>query len=407
MSQNKIKIGILSLYYRNPNCGAQLQALALCEALKTNGYEAEQICFSGIRQSTPVIRIIFRKFKIDGLAKTLKACTNKGLSVIDSKVRKKEYNRRRKLFRQFEETVPHSSKVYSNLDIETACNDYDCFITGSDQVWTWRSYNKYADADRSKYGQVLDIYLLRFAPADMLKIAYAPSIACPYIPDNLKTYYFDSISRLDHISIRESGSLSLFPRNLSSRITPVCDPTILLSSEQWKALLKLKEDKQEKYIFVYLLDGNNRDREIIRYVSKELGLKTVSSPNIIMHSRSKEYHLTDVEDFDMGPKEFLQYILNAELVITNSFHATVFSLQFHTPFFLTRRDSGVSMHSRIEGILNEYDLSERLLSGNPERKLLDSFNIIDWDKVDKKVEDTRKNGMLFLLNSLSSMTRSI
>lgn len=396
-----MRIGIISLYYKNRNCGGLLQAFSLCKILSSLGVNAEQICID--EKSFYVIDNHFLKKLIDkvkkgGVFSLVRASKIK----LEGKIRSLSFSGYIKSFASFEAEIPHSEKVYSRASIPDLANDYDLFISGSDQVWSWAL--KYIDdsfVDKSKkYNQLLDVYFLRFVSDEKLKIAYAPSIACPYIPDNLKQYYFDSINRLDAVSIREKASLELFPDELKNKITPVCDPTLLLNSKQWCDALNLSEKKDGKYIFIYLLNPVKKDRIVVKRIKKITGLKTVTCPNITMSPSSYDYHLADIDDFNLGPKEFVNYIKNASLVITNSFHAAVFSMQFHTPFYVVDRESKVSMGSRLDSLLDEYCLSDRKLSQDFSEDEVKIYDNIDWSSVDDILNGKRTFSLNWLKNAL-------
>lgn len=396
-----MRIGIISLYYKNHNCGGLLQAFSLCKILSSLGVNVEQVRVdenSFYVIDSQFLKKFIDKVKKDGLFSLVCAIKNKMIR----KLRNRSFAGYIKSFSSFEAEIPHSEKVYVSASIPDLANDYDLFISGSDQVWSWAL--KYIDdsrVDKSlKYNQLLDVYFLRFVSDEKLKIAYAPSIACPYIPDNLKQYYFDSINRLDAVSIREKASLELFPDELKNKITPVCDPTLLLNSKQWCDALNLSEKKDGKYIFIYLLNPVKKDRMVVKKIKKITGLKTVTCPNITMSPSSYDYHLADIDDFNMGPKEFVNYIKNASLVLTNSFHATVFSMQFHTPFYVVDRDSKVSMGSRLDSLLDEYCLNDRKLSQDFSEDEVKIYDNIDWSSVDDILNGKRKFSLNWLKNAL-------
>lgn len=395
----KKKIGILSFYYKNENCGGQLQAYALCRALTYIGYDSEQICYeSELSVSNEGLKEkVFRHFKEDGFIKTLyligyyakeKFFLNRGL--------KKNKYARDKAFSPFEEQTPHSKYVFHDSDFRDATPTYDAFITGSDQVWSWVA-NTFVHTDGRRDKLALDAYMLRFVPDEVRKLSYAASISCPCIPDDLKAYYNESIMRLDAASIREQSSLTLFPEEVRKHISVVLDPTLLLTRGQWDEALALGDRTIEKpFIFLYLLGPSKEDRKTVKKIARKFGLPIVTRPDINME-RGKDYdkHLADIEDYNMGPKEFVRYIRDAALVITNSFHAAVFSLNFHTPFYVIKRDSKVSMHSRIESVANDYDVGDRVLNTDFDANAL-TLDGIDWNHVDAVLEEKRAYSYDFL-----------
>lgn len=405
LQERRPKVGILSMYYKNENCGGQLQAFALCNAISRLGYDAEQLCYQSSTVIAPInesfVKKTLRHLKNDGLPDTVKLI----MSRLDlSGNIKKSRAIRTKAFSAFEALVPHSERVYSDDDLAESVDDYDIFVVGSDQVWNW-NFCGTIQVDGSINPNVkLDNYLLRFVPQEKRKLSYAASIACPYIPDELKETYFDSVKRLDAASIRESANLALFPEDVRKDISVVVDPTLLLNGDEWVEALGLsRERKKGGYIFLYLLSCTKEDRKVVKRMAKVLGLPTITRPDIVQDVFHRyDIGLADVEDWNMGPKEFVDYIRNASLVITNSFHATVFSMQFHTPFYIFKRESKVSMHSRLESVAADYNLGDRILPHDCDVRSLDVEGI-EWNHVDEVMMAKRKNSMDFLLNALQGV----
>lgn len=400
--ERRPKLGILSLYYKSENCGGLLQAFALCNVISKLGYDVEQIRYQAsvaiASSNESLVKKTLHHLKTDGLSDTVKLI----MSRLDfsGKV-KKSRALRTKVFSAFEAQIPHSERVYNDDDLAESVDDFDIFVVGSDQVWNWNFCGTVQTDGSIKPTVELDNYLLRFVPEERRKFSYAASLACPYIPDELKETYFDSIKRLDAASIRESANLVLFPDDVRKDISVVVDPTLLLNADEWIEALGLsRERKKGGYIFLYLLSCTKEDRKAVKRMAKVLGLPTVTRPDIVQDVFHRyDIGLADVEDWNMGPKEFVDYIRNASLVITNSFHATVFSMQFHTPFYIFKRDSKVSMHSRLESVADDYKLGDRIISHDCDVRSLDVEGI-DWNHVDEVLIEKRKESMNFLLNAL-------
>lgn len=416
-----MQIGIITQYYHSCNCGGLLQALALCSVLVKKGFIAEQVCYdlnfdflqegmqqAQIESSVPVWRKVVMHIRRQDFLKSIRN------AAVRYRTDKRQKNNHQigldamMRFHAFGNSIPHSAAVYKWTNIEESLSVYDVFITGSDQVWNWTW--KYDD-DEQRWSsdvqkKILDDMFLRFVPDLILKIAYAPSISCPNIPAGIQQYYEESISRLDAISIRESSSLELFPPDLRKRITPVLDPTLLMDKDDWcKALnLPARRKRRKPFIFLYLLGPCEEDRIAVRRIADLLGLPVVTRPNIIQLVKSEnalDANLADVEDYKMGPKEFVHYIRDAALVLTNSFHASVFSMSFHTPFYVFQRASKVSMKSRMDSLANDYNLGERFLPYDFPDDCVRQYDRIDWQNVDEVLEEKRRQSMAFLEKALN------
>ena len=414
-----MKIGIISLFNESHNCGGLLQAFALCYTIKKLGYEAEQIrydyWFLERELEEPAIvspskehigKRIYRKIRDLGILQTVQAIYDKVEDILSDTIKKREYQNDARAFVIFRMAIPQSCAVYNFKSISVVPAFYDAVITGSDQVWNWAFWKEWKSIVGNSPS---DAFLLNFVPDGKIKIAYAASISCPEIPTDLQEYFFNSVRRLDALSIRESSSLELFPPDLRKRITPVLDPTLLMNKNDWCKALNLPASRKHRkpYIFLYLLGPCHEDRVAVRRIADLLGLPVITRPNIIQLTRSKDAldsNLADVEDYRMGPKEFVHYIRDAELVLTNSFHAAVFSMNFHTPFYVFQRTSKVSMQSRMESLASDYDLAERFLSYDFSDDVVRPYDRIDWEKVDRILGEKRRQSMTFLENALSLVT---
>lgn len=403
------RIGIISRYYRNSNCGGMLQAFAMCVVLRWLGFDAEQICYDDSVVYCRVHQNVIENDKKKLIYKVRDAIKKDGICGFAKKINrwieKKTCRHRdfaielpKTVFLAFEETIPHSSHTYNNIDIKDSVSRYDAFVVGSDQVWNWTmNWVDELSRDQMAFPQPLDVTLLRFVPDGIPKVAYAASLSCPYIPDKLKDLYFSSISRFDAISIREKDSLSLFPPQLNDRISVVEDPTLLLSSHEWRDLLDIRPEK-DGTIFCYFLGGEVEDGKSAKRISKILGMPISAA------TYAYDYGHVDIEYHDMGPREFVQHIMNASLVLTNSFHASLFSIQFHTPFYVFDRKWAVSMTSRLTSLLSDYGLQDRMIMHDfDKRKIRSSYSDIDWPRVDEVIKKRREYSIDFLKTSLKDV----
>lgn len=403
------RIGIISRYYRNSNCGGLLQAFAMCVVLQRLGFDAEQICYDDSvayqlavanedhSRERPLFVKVLSIIRQDGMLGIVARILEK-LDEIKFRRRKIDIAIPEDVFRKFADGIPHSARFYTNEDIVNVGNDYDAYVVGSDQVWNWAiNWFFTLPANYFEFPQPLHVTLLRFVSDGKPRIAYAASLSCPYIPDGLKDLYFSSISKFDAISIREKDSLSLFPPQLKDRISVVEDPTLLLSSHEWRDLLDIRPEK-DGTIFCYFLGGEVEDGKSAKRISKILGMPISAA------TYAYDYGHVDIEYHDMGPREFVQHIMNASLVLTNSFHASLFSIQFHTPFYVFDRKWAVSMTSRLTSLLSDYGLQDRMITHDfDKRKIRSSYSDIDWSRVDEIIKKRREYSIDFLKTSLKDV----
>ena len=140
------------------------------------------------------------------------------------------------------------------------------------------------------------------------------------------------------------------------------DPVLLLEKNEWVNLIPKSEEKKEPYIFAYFLGENEENRQkAIRYAAdKKLKICFVSYMDYAQSGWDKKH--SELLATPMGVEEFLQNIANAELVLTDSFHAAAFSSILKTPFYVLPRfkvQDKTSMNSRILNLVQELEIPER------------------------------------------------
>lgn len=255
--------------------------------------------------------------------------------------RKKEQIYGKDCIRQY--NIKKFSDKYINIKydykIDEGLNDiYDYFIVGSDQIWFLSMDLAY-------------IRFLRFAKADK-RIAYAPSFGVSKLPNKninknkLKEFFYG----MKAISIREKAGANILYKLIKKNVPVLVDPTILLFKEEWQKLeLKPEWYNGEKYILTYFL-GN--PSSIIENIAQKNNWKIYN----LMDSNNLDLYVSKVE-------EFLFLIHHAELVVTDSFHGTVFSILMNTPFLvLSRQEKGVpNMTSRIDTLLELFGYQNRYI----------------------------------------------
>ena len=269
-------------------------------------------------------------------------------------------------------------KYISKLDIKgdlincpELTSSYDGFVVGSDQVW------------RPLYSPNILNLFLDFAGEEKIKVAYAASFGT-----NRWEYSLDLtekarllVHRFHGISVRENSGVRLCKENLGVDAIHVLDPTMLLSKDDY---LKLCIDCKTygKYIAVYFLDKNSmKVGAVEEYAQKHnLDIKYIG-----------ERSFNDCQSIE----DWLYAISKAEMVVTDSFHGSVFSIIFNRPFVtFYNQERG---NARLESLLSDFDLLSNLVTPNDMNKA----NIeVDWNKVNEKIQERRKMSLNFLQNTL-------
>ncbi len=269
----------------------------------------------------------------------------------------------------------HFSKKY--IKETTNFNDTDFVIIGSDQVWN--------PLDALKRHELLGIGIS--CPI----VAYSASFGVSNIKAEYKDLYKKGFSNISKVSVREEIGKKIFDDILLGKKPVVTiDPTLLLSSKDWDDFLIIpkKINSKNKYILKYFLGGLSNELE----------------SQIKKFARDNKYTIIDILDkkdlfYSSGPGEFLYLIKYSSIILTDSFHASVFSFIYNKPFIIYDRrvDSNGSMSSRLDTFISTFDLEDRKYI--KDKNIVD-YMIYDYTKSYKKLEKTRKMSNEFIDNSL-------
>ena len=339
------KTGILTLYYNNMNYGGLLQAFALPFVIQKHiGIPAEQIRYSQQNTDTDLCT---------SKSKTSLSIYQLGINFFSALTSNKR-SIRKKSFLEFMNDIPHSKNIYSHETIQQCNSNYEIFICGGDQIW-----------NGEMVGEHLDVYTLQFVNQGLKKIAYSPSVAISHMSKQVEDCLGKGLLGIDRISVREKRSLDILKRLSDKKIEVVVDPVLLLNKSEW--LEQSRPTKiNGKYILCYLLGDSITQRKAVEIISKRLKLRIVTFPHILVNNvRKCDLFFGDIKDYTSGPRQFLDLINNAEFVITDSFHACVFSMIFETPFIVFERNKPSekgNMNSRIYDFLEEYHLENQLVN---------------------------------------------
>lgn len=367
-----MKIGILT-FHNAHNYGAVLQAYALRTVLRRKGHDVHIINYQNpaITASYPA-RLPFPVSKRDVFHRSrwkndLRAIRQWAYSYASWR-------------RQWVKFDAFLGKVLLENDLpplslqEVAALDLDCYICGSDQIWT-----------DFLTGGLDPVYFLDF-PTKARKISYGASIFTKQIPPAEVDYFRETLSRFDAVSVREANLAAELSNLLHKPVTTVLDPSMLLDAADYNLLCSSASAKQ-KYVFAYFLMENDIVSKCATAIAQKLDL-----PLLEMHFY-KQYGLRGHNQrADFGPEDFLNHIRNAEFVVTNSFHGTVFSILYQKPFY-----SVFENDARKESILQSLDLSDRHIFSTEQ---IDLDTVIDYPSCHEKLRSLRQSSLDFLDTAL-------
>lgn len=354
-----MRIGILT-FHRAINYGAVLQCYALQEFLINQGYDVEIINYH--------CRFIENQYKVFNLRRI----KSKNPLLLFKKLFKEIiYIKRRKRLKEsfkvfIENHLNLSVPIYNVVDVPL---NYDIYIHGSDQIW-----------NGSLTGGIDDLYIGCFSPTHGAKISYAASMTAS-ITNEERNRLRSSLRYFKAISVREQ-SIAQFVKDLTGRnVEHVIDPTLLVEKQCWDNLLSTTNVISIEYIFVYMVGDNPVLNIYAKQIAKKYGLKIIEcTKNII------------------SPIDFVRYIKYAKFVVSNSFHATAFSIIFKKQFYTMA--SQTEKDCRFIDLLSFFNIQGRVIYDK-----IVSYEDIDYHKldIDQKLEDYRKCSKSFLINNINSI----
>lgn len=359
-----MKVGIISIHSAH-NYGSVLQAYALQEELKKFSNSVKIINYRPY-----YLEKRYKLFSI-GIYKEYKGFFNKiihlGWRVLKFKDRYQKYTK----FKNYINNRYNLTKKYKRYEeLKDEADNYDVVFCGSDQIWNTDITNGF---DKTFY--------LGFAGKNTIKASYAASVGRNKIDDKYESEYYEYIKQFDFISLREKSSKNLIEKYTDKEVYINIDPTLLIKKEEWDILSKnSKINIPYKYIFVYILEENEEFIKIVNALSNYLGMKVVSI------SKKKRFN-NEIIIQNAGPEDFLKLFKDAEFVVTNSFHGTVFSLIYEKRnCIVPHKKTGNRMCDLMETI----GLKERIAKDCESLNLKEITKIIDYDAVKEKLEKEKQ-----------------
>lgn len=348
-----MKIAILT-FHRACNYGAVLQAYALQNSLNSlDGVQAYILDYDSLG-----VYDIYTQFGI------LKRKASFAKNIVAEVLLFGDVAKRNRCFADFRKR--HFCVKQRNLkkvDLNQAAQEYDCIIVGSDQVW---------NGELTKNDNA---FLLDFVPDGVRKVSYAASVGKSTLEQKELQSVLSLLEGFEIVSLREPNFLEQFHQALPEKeVRCDVDPVFLLSAEQWRCFSQKTE--REPYVLFFTLGGGKNTDEVAEYarrVAREKGVRVVYAS-----SDYRWYAFQDMEHAGiLSPEELIGLIDGAECVVTNSFHATAFSIMLHTPFFV---NLGANYNSRITNLLALTGLEKRTIQS------CETGLQLDWDNVDERLE---------------------
>lgn len=266
--------------------------------------------------------------------------------------------------------------------------NYDVIVVGSDQVWTPLSLpNKF--------------FNLLFVDDSVRKVAYASSFGVSVIPKFQRKVTGHFLDRFYRIGVREERGKEIVDVLSNQKAIVVADPTMLLCAKEWEDEIYNGIDRKEidPYIFCYFLGTNFEARKAAERLQMKTGYKIITLRHMDEYYAPDEA-FGDFAPYDVDPNGFLRLIHDAEYVLTDSFHCSAFSIQFHKQFITFYRFAQgckTGRNSRIDSLFNVLGIKrERIFNGD----IMCICNHIEWNVIDDKLKKLRNDSIEFLITSL-------
>ncbi|MDR0979389.1 MAG: polysaccharide pyruvyl transferase family protein [Lachnospiraceae bacterium] len=364
-------IGLITFHAAH-NCGSIMQAFALQTKVKQLGYNCEIIDFSNKGQK--------ELYEIFSKRKTLKKYV-RNLVLYPHKRRLKLH------FKNYEDFIRKnlilSSKKYEEYkELESEKFNYDTFVCGSDQIWnvTIKDYD--------------DAYFLPFVK-DKPKIAYAPSFGAKNIEKHVQDIdkYRKYLNDFNFLSVREQNGQKWINNITGKTVQVILDPTLLINREIYDKLERTSNIIDD-YIFYYAPNYKKDIDKFVKEISKKYNLKVIAwntKDYILKGLKYKGFELAKEQD----PGIYLNLIKNAKIVITTSFHGTIFSSIYRKNFWTIKNGNMYSDDDRVITLINQLGLTERLIEPKFDDKW-DYFQKVDYTKYNNNIDGLKKQSLEYL-----------
>ena len=328
MTTNHMKLGIIT-YHFGHNYGAMLQAYAMQAALRNLGHE-------------PYFVYLRKDYQFTNKYQRRKPRSLKGLALtVVMRLLRKPLQRRYERFEAFlAKELPLTSHYASEQDLSASPPDLDGYVCGSDQIWNLQS-----GLNEFFYG--------KYVPNNATLVSYAPSFGNVSIPEEHAGKVHELLNRFDQLAVREESGCEMVRKLTGREVTRTIDPVFLIENKTWEELAT-PPSITKPYIAFYALEMSSRASAVVARIAK------MTKMPVVVIAKGGAFMLTCRTRLaiDAGPREFLGLLKNASMVLTNSFHATVFAMKFDVPFVTIAHSH---RNARMENLLSLAGLKDRLV----------------------------------------------
>ena len=362
-----MKIGILT-YHRVYNYGATLQAVALRLFLEKRGHQVFYIdYYPGYH------RMMYQAFNVQALKR-------KGLrgKLYGLYINCKYYFSKRARIKVYD---PFIEKQIVPYCIQDEKEKYDLIVYGSDQIWRKQPGLKIFNP----------IYFGENNYCTQRQISYAASMGELNLDDSELAFLHRTLSKFNYVGVRELDLYNVMkPLNLNNLHITI-DPTLLLKSNEWDAVLHTKRIIDKPYILFYKVRDSFKDK----YVENFCRMKKMQLVRVY------PFNCPSASDYNPDPSEFVSLIKYASFVLTSSFHGLAFSVIYRKEVFVSIN----SNTERLKGLMKSLGMEDRFIPyGNP---IPTNILPLNYEIVHERWDAFQTDSARFLMEAVTDSACSI
>lgn len=379
-------IGLLTPFMVS-NYGTKLQAYAVQQCIAQLGLEGEIVNCAPrgekLRASNFLYKCVNRLIR-------MKYADRRNVTQCSDEIEKQRALRRKAINAFDAGYLKLSEEIASREALERyAAENYDTVVCGSDQIW-------------NPYNIGPNFYLLEWTEDNVSRIAFSPSFGVDRVPWILRRKYIRELKRFDGLSVREEAGLRILNDLGFHDALHTVDPTLAADAQVWHELAaRAEEIVTGRYVLCYFLGGLDFGREAAKAIAGRLGIKIANLPHLGGFCEADEKLRAEHDVYEAGVPEFVRLIRDAEFIVTDSFHATVFSVIFRKPFVVVNRHGGgkYSTNSRLQSLLNMLGLKNRMC-GTIQQAEVCADSRIDYAPVEARLAEQAGRTRNYLADKL-------
>lgn len=269
---------------------------------------------------------------------------------------------------------------------------FQAFVVGSDQVWRPKYFN-------SNLSLIHQAYLSFTEGLPVKRLSYAASFGTDdweYTPRQTEQCKA-LLLQFDGVSVRERGAVALCREHFGREALHVLDPTMLLTAADYRQLIAQSPEQLQPVegLMTYILDSDSEKEAVAQRIAEHNGWSIFRG-----NSRCEDLTAPLTERIQPPVEQWLQGFAQAQMILTDSFHACVFSILFHKPFVVI--GNAARGLSRFHSLLSLFGLESRLVTSAAEAERV-AAQPICWETVDSRLEEERIKSMAFLKQHLGEV----